>query len=130
MDTDREVKLTEEDLQIFTESKAGFISASDKGITVALNTELTEELIGEGIERELVSKIQTLRKEAGFEVTDRIRIYYTAEGRAKAALASGAFAEDVLAVAVEEGRADGFTKEVDINGDKVTLSLVKNEKIG
>ena len=71
-----------------------------------------------------------MRKEAGFEVTDRIRIYYTAEGRAKAALASGAFAEDVLAVAVEEGRADGFTKEVDINGDKVALSLVKNEKIG
>ncbi|MFR1983529.1 MAG: DUF5915 domain-containing protein [Christensenellaceae bacterium] len=47
MDTDAEVKLTEEDLQIFTESKAGFISASDKGITVALNTELTEELIAE-----------------------------------------------------------------------------------
>jgi isoleucyl-tRNA synthetase len=72
--TDAEVVLTEEDLQIFTESKAGFISASDKGVTVALNTALTEELIVEGIERELVSKIQSMRKEAGFEITDRIYI--------------------------------------------------------
>ena len=126
MDTDAEVKLTEEDLQIFTESKAGFISASDKGITVALNTELTEELIAEGIERELVSKVQTLRKEAGFEVTDRIRIYYRADGRAKAALEAGAFGSDVLALSVEEGSAEGYTRDVDINGEKVTLTLVKN----
>ena len=113
-------------MQIFTESKAGFISASDKGITVALNTELTEELIAEGIERELVSKVQTLRKEAGFEVTDRIRIFYCAKGRAGEALKKAAFASDVLAVSVEEGSADGYSKEVDINGEKVTLTLVKN----
>lgn len=124
--SDREIVLKEEDLQIFTESKAGFISASDKGITVALNTELTEELIAEGIERELVSKVQTLRKEAGFEVTDRIRIFYCAKGRAGEALKKAAFASDVLAVSVEEGSADGYSKEVDINGEKVTLTLVKN----
>ena len=124
--SDREIVLKEEDLQIFTESKAGFISASDKGITVALNTELTEELIAEGIERELVSKVQTLRKEAGFEVTDRIRIFYCAKGRAGEALNKAAFASDVLAVSVEEGSADGYSKEVDINGEKVTLTLVKN----
>jgi isoleucyl-tRNA synthetase len=80
MDTDPEVILKEEDLQIFTESKSGFISASDKGLTVALNTALTEELILEGIERELVSKVQAMRKEADFEITDRIYIYYIAEG--------------------------------------------------
>ena len=125
MDTDSGVVLKEEDLQIFTESKAGFVSASDKGITVALNTALTEELIEEGVERELVSKIQTLRKEAGFEVTDRIRVYYRAEGRAEKALASGSFASDVLAVSVEAGSADGYTKEVDINGEKATLTLVR-----
>lgn len=125
MDGDPDVLLKEEDLQIFTESKAGYVSASDKGVTVALNTELTEELVAEGVERELVSKVQTLRKEAGFEVTDRIRIYYRAEGRAKAALDSGAFAEDVLALSVEEGEADGYSKEVDINGEKTTLTLVK-----
>ena len=127
-DTDSEVVLKEEDLQIFTESKAGFISASDKGVTVALNTALTEELIVEGIERELVSKIQTMRKEADFQITDRIAIYYKAEGKAKAVLEKGAFTADVLAVSVSADDADGYTKEVDVNGEKVTLTLVKMSK--
>ena len=122
---DSEVTLVEEDLQIFTESKAGYISASDKGVTVALNTTLTEELIVEGVEREIVSKVQAMRKEAGFEITDRIKIYYVAEGRALTAFEKGAFKEDVLAVEVIAGTADGFTKEVDVNGDKVVVSLVK-----
>ena len=124
--TDAEVTLAEEDLQIFTESKAGFISASDKGVTVALNTALTEELIVEGMERELVSKIQTMRKEAGFEITDRIYIYYNVEdGKAKGALENGSFKEDVLALSVCEGTADGYSKEVDVNGEKVSITLVK-----
>ena len=127
MDTDPEVVLKEEDLQIFTESKAGFVSASDKGITVALNTELTEELLDEGTERELVSKIQNLRKEAGFDVTDRIRIYYRAEGRAKKALAGGRIGQDVLAVSVEEGEGSGYTAEADVNGEKVVLTLARCE---
>ena len=125
MDTDPEVLLKEEDLQIFTESKSGFISASDKGLTVALNTTLTEELIFEGIERELVSKVQAMRKEANFEITDRITIYYIAEGKAKSVLENGKFAQDVLAVSVKAGTGEGFTKEVDVNGEKVTLTLEK-----
>lgn len=128
MDTDPEVVLKEEDLQIFTESKSGFISASDKGLTVALNTTLTEELVLEGIERELVSKVQAMRKEADFEITDRICIYYIAEGKSKSVLEEGKFAEDVLALSVREGNADGFTKEVDVNGEKVTLTIKKVEK--
>ncbi len=128
MDTDSEVLLTEEDLQIFTESKSGFISASDKGVTVALNTTLTEELVKEGIERELVSKVQAMRKEADFQITDRIAIYYIAEGKAKEVLAKGTFKEDVLALSIEEGSADGFAKEVDINGEKVALTIVKTSK--
>ncbi len=125
--SDPEVILKEEDLQIFTESKSGFISASDKGVTVALNTALTEELIMEGVERELVSKVQAMRKEANFQITDRIRIYYIAEGKAKVALSAAAFKEDVLALSVEEGSASdaNITKEVDINGEKVTIQLVK-----
>jgi hypothetical protein len=103
LETDTEVVLKEEDLQIFTESKSGFISASDRGVTVALNTALTDELIIEGIERELVSKVQSMRKEADYQITDRISIYYIAEGKTKAALQAGAFAEDVLAVSVAEG---------------------------
>ena len=120
-----QVLLTEEDLQIFTRSAEGYAAAVGGGITVALDTRLSEELLDEGTEREIVSKIQTMRKEAGFEVTDRIRVYYTAEGRAARMLEKGAFKEDVLARAVICGQAEGFTRPLDINGDKVTLTLVK-----
>lgn len=94
---------------------------------MALDTFLTPELIREGYEREIVSKIQSLRKEAGFEVTDRIYVYYTAaDGMAKSVLAEGKFASDVLAAAVKESSGEsGYTKEADINGEKATLTLVK-----
>ena len=120
-----DVVLTQEDLQIFPESANGFVAAEDKGITVALNSALTEELIFEGIERELVSKIQNMRKEAGFEVTDRIEVYYKADGKAKKVLEKAAFAPDVLAEKVAAGSADGFTKEQNVNGETVTLTLVR-----
>lgn len=119
------VFLKQEDLQIFTESANGYVAAEDKGITVALNTRLTDELVEEGIERELVSKIQNMRKEAGFEVTDRISVYYRAEGRVGEVLKKGAFAADVLADGVTEGDADGFTKEQSINGERATLTVVR-----
>ena len=119
------VFLKQEDLQIFTQSAEGYVAAADKGITVALDTTLTEELIEEGIERELVSKIQNMRKEAGFEVTDRIAVYYVAEGKAAKVLKKAAFAGDVLAQSITEGQAEGFTKEQSINGEKVTLTLVR-----
>ena len=119
------VFLKQEDLQIFTESANGYIAADDKGITVALNSVLTDELIFEGIERELVSKIQNMRKEAGFEVTDRIEVYFKAEGKALEVLKKGAFAADVLANSVTEGTHDGFTKSQNVNGEQVTLTVVK-----
>ena len=119
------IVLLEEDLQIFTQSAAGYATAVGGGITVALNTQLNEELLDEGTERELISKIQTMRKEAGFEVTDRIAVWFTAEGRAKKMLEKGAFAADVLARSVQEGSAEGFTRTLDVNGDAVTLTLVK-----
>ncbi len=126
VDLEGEVTLLEEDLQIFTESAEGFVSAAGGGITVALNTALTEELLLEGAQRELVSRIQTMRKEAGFEVTDRIEVFYRAEGRALEALKSGAIAPDVLAGGLFEGTAeDGYTKELDINGDKATVTIRK-----
>ena len=123
---DPPVVLLEEDLQIFTQSAEGYQAAAGGGVTVALDTRLTEELLDEGTERELVSKIQTMRKEAGFEVTDRINVYFAAgEGRAKKMLSLSQFAGDVLANSVTEGSAEGFTREVDVNGEKVTLTLVK-----
>ena len=119
------VVLKYEDLQIFTESANGYVAAEDKGITVALDTELTEELIFEGIEREIVSKIQNMRKDAGFEVTDRIEVYYKAEGKAQKVLAKAAFAKDVLAEKVAEGNPDGYCKEQNINGERVVLTLIR-----
>ncbi|MDE6504952.1 MAG: isoleucine--tRNA ligase [Clostridia bacterium] len=120
------VELAQTDLQIFPQSEEGFVAAEDKGITVALNSTLTEELIFEGVERELVSKIQNMRKEAGFEVTDRIEVYYKAQGKALAVLKAASFAKDVLAEKVAEGApANGFTKEQNVNGENVTLTLIK-----
>ncbi len=126
VDLDGEVTLTEEDLQIFTESAEGYAVAEDKGVTVGLRIELTEQLLDEGCERELVSKIQTLRKELGFEVTDRIAILFAAEGRAERMLKRGAILKDVLAVSAEEVPIEeGEGKELDVNGDRVVLKLVK-----
>ncbi len=125
VDPEGEIVLLEEDLQIFTESAEGYISAADKGVTVALNTAMTEELLLEGAERELVSRIQTMRKEAGFEITDRIEIFYRATGRALAVLSDGRFSKDVLAERVTEGDGEGFTKELDINGDPATVTIRK-----
>ena len=128
LETDSSVTLAEEDLQIFTESRSGFVSACDKGYTVALDTTLTNELIREGFEREIVSKIQTLRKEADFNVTDRIEVYYSASGMALEVLRQGNFAADVLAVNVAqitETTPVGYTRETDVNGEKVTFTLVR-----
>ncbi|MBQ3116139.1 MAG: isoleucine--tRNA ligase [Clostridia bacterium] len=118
-----------DDLLISTESAEGFIASSDMGITVVMDTTVTEELKAEGIERELISKIQTMRKEAGFEVVDRITINYTTEDAGlKKAFESGSELKNVvLADSVTEGSADGFTKELDVNGAVcvVTVNKVK-----
>ena len=124
-----DIYLKQEDLQIFSESAGGFVAAEDKGITVALNSQLTEELIFEGIEREIVSKIQNMRKEAGFEVTDRIEVYFKADGKAYGVLKAARFAGDVLAQSVceglPEGCAEAFIREQNVNGERVTLALIK-----
>ncbi len=120
-----DVTLEKEDLQILTESAQGYVAAADNGVTVALDATLTDELIDEGIEREIVSKIQNMRKEAGFEVTDRIEIYFTAKGRVEGILRAARFAPSVLAGKVEEGAAEGFTKELSINGESASVTLVK-----
>ena len=124
----QEVEFTKDDLLISSESAEGFVSASDDGMTVVLDVHLTPELIDEGMTREIVSKIQTMRKEAGFEVTDRIEIGYAADGDAKRVLEQykGEITSAVLAGEMKEGVIlGGFTRELDVNGDKVTLSVKK-----
>ena len=123
-----EVELALDDLLISGESAEGYVSESTDGLTVVLDVHITEELLLEGVERELVSKIQNMRKEAGFEVTDRIELYFKASGNARKVLTENADAvkSDVLAEKVIEGDADGaYEKEHDVNGEKVVLAVKK-----
>ena len=119
-----------DDLLIATESAVGFTAASDNGITVVMDTVVTEELKAEGIERELISKIQSMRKEAGFEVVDRITVNYSTEDEGiKNAFANGADIKAVvLADSVTEGLVEGFKKELDINGAVCTVVVNKVSK--
>ena len=120
-----EVVLTAEDLLIETAQREGFFTLSDRGVTVALNTVLTPELIEDGFVRELISKIQTMRKEAGFEVMDHITV--TLCGSDKVAAVATARKDDivgdVLAEALTVDTPDGFVKDWDINGEAVTIGV-------
>ena len=118
------ITLSEEDLLISVKNKEGFSSESDGETTVVLDTELTDSLIREGVEREIVSKVQNMRKEAGFEVTDHILIGYMADGLAKTVFDDAKFLSDVLCDGIIQC-SDGFTKECDINGHKVTITVKK-----
>lgn len=122
----KEIELSEEDVLISVQNKEGFSAESDGNITVVLDTELNEELIFEGAEREIVSKIQTMRKEAGFEVTDHIAVGYKAEGVALDVFKKADFLSDVLCDSISE-TIDGYTKDWDVNGDKVTISVKRIE---
>ena len=123
-----EVSLAEEDLLIDIAQTEGYVTEVDGGVTVVIDTNLTEELLEEGFVREIVSKIQTMRKEAGFEVMDKITVY--AEGSDKATGLMNANADsiksDVMADALVTGSVDGYSKEWNINGEKVTLGVKKN----
>ncbi len=123
-----QIVLSEEDLLITAKNKEGFSSESDGETTVVLDTSLTEDLVLEGIERELVSKVQNMRKEAGFEVTDHILLNYSAEGMAKQVLDDAKFFADVLCDGIVENGGDGFRKELDVNGHKVIVTIKKIEK--
>jgi len=120
-------EFTLDDLLISTESAEGFIASSDMGITVVMDTNVTEELKAEGIERELISKIQTMRKEAGFEVVDRIIVNYVTEDQGVInAFENGKDIKSVvLADAIVVGEVDGFKKELDINGAACTVIVNK-----
>ena len=120
-----EVVLTAEDLLIESAQKEGFSALTDNGITVAIDTTLTKELIDEGYIRELVSKIQTMRKEADFNVCDHIEI--TISGSELICALSVDKKDDItgdtLADSLKCESPDGFVKDWDINGEKVTIGI-------
>ena len=121
------VSMTEADALTELTQKPGFVAQSDHGVTVVLDTNLTDALIEEGFVRELISKIQTMRKEAGFEVTDRIHVFHDADeyirdifSRYGDMIASATLATDLL-----EGTGEGYSKEWNINGRRVVLGVEK-----
>ncbi len=118
-----EVVLEMDDVLVETSEKGGFVSSGDSNLTVVLDTNLTEELIEEGFVRELVSKIQTMRKEADFNVTDRICVYHTGNEKVAAVFAANDVSADVLAEEVVAGAGGEYSKEWNVNGEKVTLGV-------
>ena len=119
-----EITLSKDDLLIYMNNKEGFASESSAQMTVVLDTKLTKELIEEGIEREFISKVQSMRKEAEFEVTDHISIAYRASGEVEEVIKKNNFMKDVLCDRVESDMK-GFNKTFDINGVETEVSIKK-----
>ena len=126
----QEITLFKEDLLIDTAQIPGYVSENDNGITVVLDTNLTEELLEEGFVREIVSKIQTMRKEAGFEVMDKITVTYAGSEKAESVFEKHGeeIGNEVLAVAVKKAQPAGYVKEWKINGEAVNLGVQKEER--
>ena len=120
-----EVVLEMDDVLVDTAEKGGFVSSGDNSLTVVLDTNLTEELIEEGFVREIVSKVQTMRKEADFNVTDRIKVYHDGNAKIAEILAANDIKGDVLAEEVVAGKGGELSKEWNINGEKVTLGVAR-----
>ncbi len=116
------VAFKEEDLLISDKNKEGYQTVSEKGITVILNTELSQELIQEGLMRELVSKIQTMRKESGFNVTDHIAVTYSCGEKLAKVIDKykSEIMQDTLADSITAGSGSSLK---DINGEEISLSL-------
>lgn len=121
------VELAEDDIIYETTQTERFTSETYKNVSVAIDTHLTDELIEEGFVRELISKIQTMRKEANFEILDRILVYNNGNEKIAKIFENNKeqIKEDVLADDILAGSTEGYSKDWDINGEKVTISLVK-----
>ena len=123
----QEVVLTRDDLLIDVAQKEGYVTQEDNYVTVVLDTNLTPELIEEGFVRELISKIQTMRKEAGFEVMDKITVYQEGNDQIEALLAEHGdeICTEVMADRIVTGQMGGYAKEWNINGQQVSLGVEK-----
>jgi len=122
------IELTKDDLLIDITQKDGFMSQEDYGITVVLDTNLSEELVNEGYVLEVISKIQTMRKESGFEVMDRINVYINGNDKLSKVVEDNkdAISTKVLADNILYDEMSELSKEWDINGEKVTIGVKKN----
>ena len=121
------IELLEEDLLIDAAQTDGYVSDTEREVTVVLDTKLTPELIEEGFVRELISKVQTMRKEAGFEVMDHIAVSMAGNEKIEAVAKANEniLKSEVLAEEISYDEAEGYTKQWNINGETVTLGVVK-----
>jgi isoleucyl-tRNA synthetase len=122
------VSLAAEDVLVESAPREGFMTQEDRGVTVVLDTNLTPELIAEGYAREVISKLQTMRKDAGFEVTDRIRVTFTASDTLALAIdnARGIIMGGVLAATLSRETPEGeAVKEWDINGEAAVFGIAR-----
>ena len=121
----QQITLFREDLLIETAQTEGYVSEDDNGITVVLDTNLTEELLREGFVREIISKVQTMRKEADFQVTDKIVLSCKGNGKIESILQNHGeeIQSEVLADSVKTGETTGYVKDWNINGEDVTLGV-------
>ena len=122
-----EVSLAEEDLLIDMAQKDGFVAEADNYVTVVLDTNLTDELIEEGFVYEVISKIQTMRKEADFEVMDHIRVSLSGNDKVAGIVEKNKdmIAGKVLADSITAGETLAVSKEWNVNGEKVTIAIEK-----
>lgn len=122
-----DVILKEEDLLISSEQMEGFVSATDNNLTVVLDTNLSPELIEEGFVREIISKLQTMRKEAGFDVVDTITVSVSGNERIADIMNNNSdkICSEVLAEKITFGELIGYTKEWTLNGENVSLAVKK-----
>lgn len=121
------IELAETDVLIETVRKEGFVSESDRDITVVLDTNLTPELIEEGFVREIISKIQTMRKEADFEVQDHIKVFYGSNAKIAGIMErnKALVSDEVLAHEIMPGSGEGYEKEWNINGEAAVFVVSK-----
>lgn len=121
------IELSEEDVLIEVAQMEGFSTESVKNVTIVLDTNLTEELIEEGFVREIISKIQTMRKEAEFEVLDKIIVFHNGNDKIAKIINNNInqIKDDVLADDIRNEIADGYKKEWNINGEKVIIVIIK-----
>ena len=123
-----EVVLEKDDLLIDIAQTEGYVSESDNKITVVLDTKLTPDLLEEGFVREIISKVQTMRKEAGFEVMDKITVFAKDNEKVINILNANAdeIKSEVLATDIVTGSTDGYEKSWNINGEEVVMAVKKN----
>jgi isoleucyl-tRNA synthetase len=127
-----DITLTAEEILLEAHEREGYVVETDAGFTVALDTTLTHELVLEGLAREMVNKVQTMRKEAGFEIEDRIETYYESTQLVKDMITR--FGEyvmnETLSLKLEEGAGPcgTYTKEWDLNGESARFSIIKTSR--